>query len=731
LAAAVCALFCGAALGADPPSCAQLDYAQELPPMAPDPRLELDADHVDASQSGISRLSGSVRVSRNGRQFSADTVNYDDRDRRVRIDTQSLYRDERIVIKSQRADFDLNADTGVFEDSEFTILPLAARGTAERIEVARAGTAQMSKLSYTSCAPGSEAWLLTADRLQLDNNEGVGYAHDALLRFQDVPILWVPYFRFPIDGQRHSGFLPPTIGETNKTGFDFKIPFYLNLASNYDATLIPRVMSERGAQIDGRLRYLGERSEGSFYGEYLPNDQKVDRSRSFVNFNHEGLINQRLSLETHYAEVSDRQYFEDLGGSIDQTSTPYLPRGASLTYQAPTTYTIQALVQSYQPISSTLTPDGDPYKRLPQIRLDALTKRSYLGTHAGIDGEFTNFVRENSVQGQRFVAQPYLRWEQDRNAWFASSQADLSYTAYRLSNVAPGIPEEPRRTLPILSAEGGLRFERVLADGRLQTLEPHLFYLFVPYRNQDPLPLFDTGLPDFDFPELFARNRYTGEDRISDANQLTSALSTRLIDPASGLVRLTASVGEIYRFSAPRVDLPGAAQPSTGTSDYLATADYQISRRWAAAATAEWTPEFDRISRSAFALRYRDPDAGALGQRVDLAYRYRQGLLEQADLGLSQPISDAWRVATRLQYSLRDSRSLNSFVGAEYQTCCWAIQATYRRYLSNFQGQFSNGFYLQFELKGLGHLGNSFDTLLPAYDPDAPVPVRNRVSVVP
>lgn len=710
-------LFGGAARG-EPASCPQFEYLQELPPIPSDPQLVLNADKADFSEGGISTLSGSVHVSQNGREFAAEQLNYSDVDRHIRIDSQSLFRDDRLVIRSGKTDYDLKLGSGVFLDNTYTLRQIAGRGVSKRITVGEDGIAELEGVRFTTCAPGNEAWTLSASDIKLDQDAGQGSARNALLRFQGVPLFYLPWFQFPLDTLRHSGFLLPIVGNNNTNGFDIRWPFYLNLGPNYDATLIPRYLSNRGEQIGGNFRYLLPGNKGNFFGEYLPKDERLGGvPRSYVDYQHEGRLSDRVGLDIHYARVGDRNYFANFGGGVNLTSTPYLERGAKLTYQAPTIFRIEALVQDYQTLSTTATPVVDPYQRLPQIRLDALSKNSFHDIRAGFDGEFTNFARADSVQGQRFIAQPYLRWERDRAAWFAAAQADLSYTAYTLTNTPLGQPSEPRRTLPLFNAEGGLRFERLTGAGSVQTLEPHVFYLYVPYRNQDTLPLFDSGLPDFDFPQLFARNRYSGSDRISDANQFTTALTTRLIEPDSGIVRLSATFGQIYYVRGPRVDLPGFDTPSTGNSDYLANVEYQLTRRWLASATAEVTPKFDRFTRTAFALRYREPDAVGGGRRIDLAYRYRNGLLEQADASFSSPITDAWRLASRLRYSLRDSHALESFVGVEYQTCCWAISTTYRRYLSGGNiDRFNNGFYVQLELKGLTRIGNGFERLLPVED---------------
>lgn len=723
-ACAVLSVLCSSAARGEPASCPQIDFTTEMPPIPSDPKLVLNADKVDFNEGGQSSLSGSVRVSQSGREFAAEKVDYSEADQRLRTDSQTLFRDTRYAIRSGQTDYDLKLGSGVFLNNDFTLRSINGRGVAGRMTVAETGDATLERVRFTTCAPGNEAWTLSASTISLDQDSGRGEATNALLRFQGVPLFYLPWFQFPIDGLRHSGFLFPIVGNNQNTGFDIRWPVYLNLGSNYDVTLIPRYLSERGAQIGGEGRYLLASNEGSLFGEYLPSDDKLGGdSRSYIDYHHVGALSRSLGVEAKYGYVSDRNYFATFGGGVDLTSTPFLERGVKFTYQAPTVFRVEALVQQYQTLATTQTStltglDPDPYTRLPQIRVDGLSKNSFLGTRAGLFGEFTNFARAGSVEGQRVIAQPYLRWEHDQLSWYANAQGDLSYTAYNLTDTAAGVPDAPRRTLPLLSAEGGLRFERLTGSGNVQTLEPKLFYLYVPYRDQSLLPLFDSGLPDFDFPQLFARNRYSGYDRVSDANQLTTAVTSRLIESGSGIARLSATLGQIYYFRGPRVDLPNFATPSEGASNFLGNLEYQLSSRWSATGTTEVSSSVDRVQRSSVALRYRDPEASAGGRRFDLAYRYRLDLLEQADASFSTPITDAWRLAARMRYSLRDDSTLEAFGGAEYQTCCWAVSATYRRYLVGGVDRFNNGFYVQLELKGLTRIGNGFERLLPNDDFD-------------
>ncbi|MGQ0619076.1 MAG: LPS-assembly protein LptD [Panacagrimonas sp.] len=708
--------------------CSQLQLTQDAPEIKFDDRLILNADKVLLEQDGLSTLAGMVTLSQGDKAFSADALNFDDVTRIVTVKSESLFRNTDLTIKSSEARFDLNAESGAFLNTEFSLPGRSARGRADRVELRTDGRAYLQSAAYTTCAASSDAWYLEASEIKLDHDKGLGSARNARLRFLGVPILYTPYLQFPIDDRRRSGLLYPTIGQASGNGLDLRWPVYLNLAPNYDATFNPRYLSNRGFQSGLDFRYLFDRSSGSARYEYL-DDEKFNDRRSLLRFDHLGLVNDRLGIEATYAESSDRTYFEDLGGTLSSSSITHLEQTARATYQAPASYTVQVLVQNFQPIATNLVAVDDPYKRLPQIRFDALTHDSMLDTRAGIDAEFVNFAREDSIEGARLNLTPYLRFERESAAWYVTSQADLHHTTYELSGIGADTDSQPGRTAPVFSAEAGLNFERLTSRGTLQLLQPRAFALYVPYRDQDDLPLFDTGEPDFDFVQVFARNRFSGEDRLSDAQHIAGAATLREIDPNTGNPRWTGSVGQLFRFKAPRVDLceflgrdPGTSggspdgrclfpAPDRGATEFIAQFDWWLTRSWSTVTAAQWSPKDAQFERTQFGLRYRQPE----GERqMTLAYRYRRDLLEQADFSFLSPVYGPFKLAGRTRFSLADSHSRENYVGIEYGTCCWALRTSYRRFISDSEGNFDNGVYVQLELKGLARIGGGQQDLLPS-----------------
>lgn len=698
--------------------CPQLPFAQEIPEVVLDPRVFLEADEVTLQQGGVSELLGGVRLRQGDRVFSAEELSFDEARRVVSVKNQSLFRNPEVVVRSQESRFDLNKGQGLFLDTEFSLPSRAARGEARELAVQTSGQIDLKDASYTTCAPESRAWLMEAGDIHLDHGEGLGTARHARLRFMGVPILYVPYFQFPIDDRRRSGLLYPTLGQSSSSGVEFQWPVYLNLAPNYDATVTPRYLSDRGLQSVVEARYLFAEGRGSARHEYL-DDRKFGEDRSLFRFNHEGLINRRLSIETVYAETSDRTYFEDLGGSLVSASITHLEQAALLTYQAPAAYTISAMVQNFQPIASNLNAIDDPYKRLPQVRLRSLTPGAWMNTRAGLESEFVNFARNDSVEGARLLLAPYLRFDHTEAAWYLRGQADLQHTRYELNGLSDGSQSQPSRTLPVVSAEVALRFERFTRSGRLQTLTPRGFALYVPYEDQDRLPLFDTGEPDFDFVQLFARNRFSGEDRLSDARHVAGAATLRELDPKTGLVLWSASIGQLFRFESPRVSLPGLIPPERGATEFIGHFDYALTRNWSAVLAGQWSPEERHFQRSHLGMRYREAGGRSM---VELGYRYRREALEQLDVAFLTPLGGGWRAALRSRFSLRDHASRETYTGIEYGTCCWALRVSYRQFIADTTGRLDDGVYVQLVLKGLANLGAGGDDLLPEQEIEGDLP---------
>jgi len=408
--------------------------------------------------------------------------------------------------------------------------------------------------------------------------------------------------------------------------------------------------------------------------------------------------------------VSDSAYYEDFAQGADSTSIAFLPRALEVSYRDDTWHA-GALVRNFQTIDAGLALEERPYTEVPRVYASGWWRREgMLPLQYGFDSETTGFTRGVGVTGWRLDVQPQAALRFEGPGWFLTPSAAFRSTSYSLDDVAPGVERSPSRNLPLLSLDAGMIFERASgANGkRRMTLEPRLMYLYVPYRKQDELPVFDTGIPDLNWVQLFRDNRYVGGDRVGDANQVTAGLTTRLFASASGTRYLSATFGQTFYLDEPRVALPDETLRGRQSSDFITQVELRAFRNWNVDLGVQWDHHDTRAERSEIRVQYR-PEGSKV---VNIGYRFQRDRLEQADVSAAWPVSNDWRLYGRLLYSLRDDNAIEQFAGVEYGSCCWGIRAVARRYVSNRTGERDSGVFLQLELKGLSNVGTAADAFL-------------------
>jgi len=605
-----------------------------------------------------------------------------------------------------------DTETGSFREPEFHVGENASRGDASLLTFDGPNHYQVTDARYTTCVADNNDWYLTSADVDIDRSRMVGTAHDAKIYFKGVPILYSPVLSFPLSNERKSGFLTPIYGSSNQRGFEVAIPYYLNLAPNYDATLLARPMSRRGLQVGGQFRYLFAEASGEADVEFLPHDRITDTDRYALAWKHNQNFGGGLGGFVNVQKVSDDTYFADLSDRLTLTSQTNLPRDYGLTYtRGP--LSLLARMQSFQTLQDPNNPITPPYFREPQI---AMTVRpvEWQGLDFEAAGEFVRF-HQPALQpnGDRSVLYPTVAWSRQGNAWFFTAQTGLHMTNYALDSPATP-PTNFNRVLPITTVDSGLIFERETQwFGRsfIQTLEPRLYYVQIPYRNQSSYPNFDTATDDFNFSHLFTANRYLGSDRIGDANQLTVALGSRFLDPETGAERMRFAIGQQYYFKSQQVTLNEPPRTSN-TSDLLVFGETRLSDVWTAAGALQYqflSPK--QTERLDLGARYQP----AAGQVVNVAYRYiRQYLdssgqvsqLKQLDFSGQAPFLDNWSVIGRWNYSLVDAKTLEGVIGFEYNGGCWVFRIAAQRLQTNTQ-QYSTSVFVQLELNGLARLGTN------------------------
>jgi LPS-assembly protein len=515
LITSICLLGLPAAQAADPLACENTlgirlsEGAPKAIPLDDLDAVQLEAGRVEAQlgERPTASLSGGILLRRADKLAGADSARFDPDTLALYLSGNVRYEDPGTQIRSDSAEFEYESGRIGFSGAEFSMGSNNSRGAADRLQISQDGLLQLDNVSYTTCPPGSNDWLLQARDIDLDSRSGTGTARSVKLRFQGIPILYAPYLSFPISDARKTGMLTPEIGSTSRSGNEIVVPFYWNIAPNYDATVTPRVLTDRGVQMQGQFRYLTKSHNGVIDAEYLNDDSLTGESRSYVGVDHTSLLWNRWRGEVEFREVSDNQYFEDLGGSLSTSTITNLNRAVRLDYHT-ANLSLFGQVQDFQTIDDAIVPEDEPYRRLPQLLARGSWPDLWLGSTINLDGEIVNFDREVGVTGWRFNLAPELELPLTRPGLFFTPAIAVDYTSYDLSNTEPGQRDKPERVLPIASIDTGMVLERLINNStrkRMQTIEPRLLYVHVPFEDQSDLPVFDTITPDLNLVQLLPR----------------------------------------------------------------------------------------------------------------------------------------------------------------------------------------------------------------------------------
>src|SRR5580698_6449861 len=728
--------------------------------------FDVDADKCVASVDGKkATCTGNVVTRWGDRQFKADQVDVDSH-KNVKGQGGVDYTDPIVHIIGAGGDYSPTGGAD-FKSAQFQLLQRPARGSAETMNLTPEGILNLEAVTFTTCPANDQSWTLSATDIVLDTRAKVGEAHDAKVEFKGVPILYLPYLSFPLGDERKSGFLFPTIGDNSRSGIVLGVPYYWNIAPNMDFTAEPIEYSRRNIDLGGDFRYLEPGSKGELLWHYLPDDSVFGGSRSDVRLRNTAQLGDNLRFAVDAENVSDSQYFQDFSQGPEGTSTAFVERRATLSYRDDH-WRIDGEAQQYQTIDNTLSEINRPYARTPS--LTAINDNSWGPgglVHYGFDSEVTNFDRDLAnignctapvgiispcVTGWRMSVSPTASLNIAGPGYFVRPAVSYSATQYELRDTQLGEDKSPSRTVPIASLDTGLQFERDIgaAANRKLTLEPRMLYLYVPYRNQNDLPVFDTALPDLVPVELFRNNRYVGADRVSDADQVAMGVTSRLLDGHDGRQFLAMTIGQIYYFETPKVTLPYEV-PQTGVrSDFVTQLSINAFRNWNSNIGLQWDPQASQFERADVNIQYKP----AADKVINIAYRFERGTIhpasqcniddanatgatataltaaeysqagicgfEQVEVSGAWPIAGHWNAFAREVYSLQDKQPLESFAGFEYGSCCWRVRFGARRYISTrpFNTQTTEtgpqdlAAWLQLELMGLASVGSASDTFL-------------------
>lgn len=716
-------LICNFTLNAEEPYalCKDSPVPKQQQDIVVDPNTpaEFTADRASRDENGIATMEGDVQMIRGTQIITSDILTYDENNKKAHASGNVRAEDTQIVIESQEAELHLNTDYAKAKDAKYKYKPQHARGSANSIERESVEFVRMENSTYTTCEEDDRSWILSADEIELDRTDGRGIGKDVLVKFKDVPIFYTPWISFPIDDRRKTGFLTPTIGNNKDSGFELETPFYWNMAPNRDAIIAPRLLTDRGVQLNTNFRYLYEKSFGQFDMEYL-DDSDFNDDRYLLGFQHKDYYIPKVELDLLYNKVSDDNYFEDLGEDIGLTSTVFLERHGNLRYRT-NNWSFLSRAQYFQTVDETLADNDEPYERLPQL----LATGNYFNLPGGLNlkstNEWTSFDHKSKVDGDRLHLSLELERPFENTAYFLRPGVRIRHTEYDL-NRGDNLDDDPSTTVPTAFVDAGLIFERSMKNfANIQTLEPRLYYLNTPFENQDDIPTFDTAEYEFGFDQLFRNERFSGHDREGDADQISAAITTRVLDTEKGKEKFRASIGQIFYFRDRKVTVPNEPVEDEDTSEIAADLKVALSENWNAYGSTLYDPHDDHTERNSLRLQYISDNNLIL----NIAYRYRRkdiepidtitnerSNLEQSDISMVLPINKNWRAVGRWNYDIEESRELDILAAVEYDTCCWKFRVAARRFNQNVNEDYNNSIQIQLVLKGLGQIGSKIGHLL-------------------
>ena len=717
------------------------DAARRLP-------IILNAQTLTGSPELEAVAEGNAEFRRGGMKISADKLRYEQADDlatalgNVRISRDgNVYTGPELQLKVQRFE-------GFFLNPTYHFARTGAGGVAERIDFLDEQRVVATTANYTSCpvdGSGDPAWLLTTTKVNLDFGTNTGVAEGAVLRFYGVPILAAPRLSFPLSDERKSGWLPPNMGLDSKSGFQFSMPYYWNIAPNRDATITPEISTRRGPSVEGEFRYLEPGYGGDVKLNLMPNDRVTGTSRYALAAGHNSDFGNDLLLKMRVLRVSDDDYWKDFPRDVSSSLTPRLlasdfqisrPFGDWRTY---------ARVQKWQ-VLQTLDPVtriDAPYERAPQIGA-RYAGRIGPGLELGFETEFNRFTNPTDASltprptGNRVHALGSVAWPYITPGWTLTPKVSFNAASYSIDSVAQpagggigtgtNLAATGTRVIPTVSLDSAWVFERetsFFGKSVRQSLEPRLLYVNTPYRDQTGLPNFDAYQKDFNFDSIFTDNAFSGVDRVSDAHQVTAGVTTRFINPETGAERLRLGIAQRYLLRDQLVT-PDAQPLTRRFSDVLLLGSTTVIPSWSLDASVQYSPDSNRVTRSILGARY---SPGPF-RTVSATYRLTRGLSEQVELGWQWPLygptpdaasavarrnaggegggncKGSWYGVGRINYSTLERRLVDAIVGVEYDAGCWIGRVVATRQSTGFS-EATTRLLFQLELVGLSRLGSN------------------------
>ena len=726
--------------------------------------MEIQSDFGEFVEQQGAVFNGNVVVQQNGQQINADSATYNQASGAATFSGAIRFRGNDIAMSAASMDYNINTGAASLNQAQYVIAPLHLRGEAGRLELIEQNTAHLFDASYTFCEPGHNDWDIAASEIHLNQAKGYGEAWHGRLRIKEVPVMYLPYYRFPLGPDRLTGFLNPEIslsvrtpqgelGNTEVRVNQFATPFYFNIAPNYDDTYTPRFVDGHGIIHENEFRYLNAAGRGDLNLSYLGRDEANEKLSSDEDFRpttrwsrslvHTGQFSSKIQNRIDYNEVSDEDFEDDFNSTGIISRVSHLKQNAEVEYKD-NQWQLLTRVEQYQTIDENIADSSRPFSRLPQVELTRLNPFNYNTLNYDAKVQATRFTRDkdgitgaNRIDGERFHTELNLSYPWQQAYGFITPKIQAMYTQYSFQNVddtliTQGYEDEVNRDVIISSIDAGLYFDRnfqFLDTSYAQTLEPRLMLAYVPYVDQSQIPLFDTTETTFSYSRLFNANRFTGLDRVGDTQQVSLGLTSRVLNE-QGVEVMRASIGQIHYFSDRRVELNPADttledEDTQNSSSLAGEFQWLFADNWRTRLDVQYNPHAEEseepIEKASAQLNYQSPNSWLFDMNFSHVEASEQ---KQVGIAFFAPINDSWAFYAQKKHdiwdytpeqrqSLEDENLLNieGLVGIEYQNCCWRAQFTYEEHTRSDSTK-DYQYMLQLHLKGLGIIGSKSDDIL-------------------
>jgi LPS-assembly protein len=665
---------------------------------------EILADQLYSENNNFLKFNGNVRVTRGEQKLSAEQVQLDRISSLLSANGHLSFSDQLFSLKAENIELDNKNNTGIFDLAEFQMYENHLRGSAKKIVQFDTEQRELYDVSYTTCDPQQNNWSLNASKLRLNQQEGRGTALHAVLRIKDIPVFYFPWFQFPIDNRRMSGILAPTISQTNIAGTQLALPFYWNQAENFDMTLTPYWYSNRGTQLNTENRYLFEKNEGQLNLSGLK-DKLIDDNRWYRRWTHETNFNDNYHASILIQRVSDSEFMEDFDHLDTITPVDYLKSSVEFSGLI-ADWSSQLLFEQHQIVNDEKTITSSPYKRLPRLTVDRIMTPFDNGLSIDWKNEWVRFDKEEGITGNRLHIAPSISYPIEESYYFLKPALQLDYTRYALDNNTDDL-NSLQRSMPLFSLDSGLIFERQASISKnwTQTLEPRLYFLYVPYEDQSDIPDFDSSLQAENYNNLFINNRFSGVDRIGDTRQITLGITTRLLD-ANNKEFFSASIGQAYYADEREVSL-NATIDTREKSSLMSVVNFKPQAEWDIQLANVYDQQEKESVQTDISIRKQSVE-----KVFNAEYHLRDDKLEQTTFSVVYPVSVNWTVFAKLQHSLIHDKPVQDLFGVAYESCCWGFKMLYEESSDKDFEEIDRAVYFQLTFKGLSSAGKDINSLL-------------------